>query len=252
MAAAAEVGFEIAGEVTSATEERLEVRVSLTNRGERLCLPVIASGELLGEAASARLPAGIAAGARGELSLGFPLRAEQPGVYPLLLMLEYWVRPSLEANPEPYYQPGYVLIALGENATPALRLSLPEPMRLAVVGNAEVRIESLDGAGHRAWLALRVPRGLRINPVEAEVEVPAKGAARVPVQLFRVDAPWGSRHGVLVAATSLDGALARTSVATGTVEVGSDPAWLPRLRWPLLGLALLLLVAAGAAELRRG
>jgi hypothetical protein len=52
-------------------------------------------------------------------------------------------------------------------------------------------------------------------------------------------------------AQPLDGDLERQSVAAATVDVAPDPSLLPRLRVPLVGLALALLLLSGFAELRR-
>lgn len=45
---------------------------------------------------------------------------------------------------------------------------------------------------------------------------------------------------------------ARAAVVTAVVRVLPDPAWMPRLRWPLLALAVVLLVAAFVSEVRAG
>src|SRR5262249_5949843 len=57
---------------------------------------------------------------------------------------------------------------------------------------------------------------------------------------------------VLLVAEASDGPLARTTVATGVVDIAPDSPWLPRLRLPLLLLAVLLLLSAVALEGRAG
>jgi hypothetical protein len=81
--------------------------------------------------------------------------------------------------------------------------------------------------------------------------VPATGVATAELPLARAGAARGSRHEVLVVAEALDGELARATVATATVDVAPDPSLVPRLRWLLLGLGVLLLAAATLAELRK-
>ena len=79
--------------------------------------------------------------------------------------------------------------------------------------------------------------------------MPGSGTLSTWVRLFRVDAPWNSRQGLLVIARDDTGPLVRTAVAAGAAQVGGDPARLPRLRRPLVALALLLLALAVGAEL---
>ena len=54
-----------------------------------------------------------------------------------------------------------------------------------------------------------------------------------------------------MAASTIDGAEQTSAVAEGAVVVASDPALMPRLRIPLTVLAITLLLAATAVELRR-
>jgi len=84
-----------------------------------------------------------------------------------------------------------------------------------------------------------------------EVDVPAHGRAAPVVTLMRSGAARGTRHGILVVAATIDGALERTTVATGVVEIAPTPAWMPSLDTPLFVLALVLLAAAAAIEVRR-
>jgi hypothetical protein len=240
--------LEVGGSVASQSDDALEVRVDLTNAGDQAAAPLTVSGELFAHQQTQRLEAGVPAGAARSVLLKFPLAEAQPGVHALLLSLEY--ASALGELAQTFDQPGYMLIAIGENAEPAVRLSVPD-VQMDSVGRFAVSLSSRDGAPHRVSLRVRVPRGLRVDPPESSVAVPAQGALPVALSLFRVDAPWQSQQGLLVVATTSDGALLRTTAATGVVHVREDPARMPRLRKPLLALALVLLAVALAAELRR-
>ena len=67
--------------------------------------------------------------------------------------------------------------------------------------------------------------------------------------MLRAGAPRLTRQGVLVLATTADGGEQTVAVAEGAVLLTKDPALMPRLRMPLLALAMALL---GARHRRRG
>lgn len=239
------------GSVVRSSDDALDVRVELTNRGAQAALAVGIEGELFGHRETRRLDDGVPPGATRGAVLTFPLVEDaSPGVHALLLLLDYSVSPGPGQAPLAFGQPAYILIALGENAAPAVRLTIPEAT-LDSVGRFSVELASADGAPHPVRLRVHVPRGLRVDPVDSTLEVPATGAASAEIRLFRVDAPWESRQGVVIVATATDGSLARTTAGTGVVRVLADPARMPRLRKPLLGLALVLLAGAVVAELLR-
>jgi hypothetical protein len=148
-------------------------------------------------------------------------------------------------------QLAWLVVALGASPPPAVRLAA-QPLRLGVRGDLVVRLESADGEPHRVRLRALAARGLRAAGADAEIAVPARGAASALVDVVRAGAPRGSRHAVLVVADATDGPLARTAVAAAPVEVAAFPSRLPRLHVPLLVLGLLLVaVALGAEWLRR-
>ncbi|HSB62453.1 MAG TPA: hypothetical protein VLI67_12085, partial [Vicinamibacteria bacterium] len=131
-----------------------------------------------------------------------------------------------------------------------VRIHSPE-LSLGVRGDLAVGLESLDGSPHRVRLRVLTARGIRAETPPLEVDVPARGRATATVSLMRSGAARGTRHGILLVAETLGGPLKRTSVAGGVVEVAPDPAWMPLLRRPLVGVALLLLAAAAAIEVAR-
>ena len=241
----ADARLEVTGSA-EVSEDGIEARVDLRNIGDAVAEALSVEGELQGDRAQARLTA-LPAGASRQVSLRFPSSPQRPGVHALTLLLDY-------TNPGPrplaVSQRAYLLLALGGAAPPpAVRLAVPEvTMDWSAV--LAVELESADAAAHRVRLRVKAPRWLRVDDPTSEVEVPARGKAEAPVRLFRGSAPWGSRQGVVVVAETTDGALARTTVATGVVEIRSDPAWMPRLRQPLLLLAALFFASALLAEWR--
>ncbi len=227
------------------TEQTIEVRVELTNRGADAARQVAVEGELFDHEAQARLPVDIAAGETRGLTLGFPLDGAAPGVHAAALMIDYQSGP--EAAGTRYSQPAWVLIALGEQAGPSVKIHLKDAS-IDVTGRLDIILESADGAAHRVRLVVKTPHALRAHPVESVAQVPGHGTLTTPVQLFRVDAPWNSRQGLLVIARDETGPLVRTAVAAGAARISGDPARLPWLRRRLIALALLLLAFAVGAE----
>ena len=247
----AEAILDVSGSVVS-TSPRLEVRVVVANRGDRPAAPLEVAGELFGERRRARLAEGIAPGGSGAVRLEFAPRVPRPGLHALVLQLEHPVEgpPDGAGNPPVSSQRAWLLLALGANPTPSVRLAAA-PVRLDVTGVLVVRAESADGAPHRVRVRAFTARGLRAEGDGALVEVPASGAATVAMTLVRAGAPRGSRHAVLLVAESLDGDLARTAVRAVPVEVAADPAVLPRIRSLVLAVGFALVVAALALEWRR-
>jgi hypothetical protein len=247
----AEAAFDVGGAVV-ATSPRLDVRVEITNRGDRLAAPLDVVGELAGERREARLEAGIAPGERGSVVLDFAAEGARPGLHALTLMLEHPQEgpPDAASNPPVASHLAWLVVALGSNPGPAVRL-VPGPLRIDTRGRLAVRVESEDGAPHRVRLRAVTTRGIRAEGEGPEVPVPGAGGTTAEIELVRTGAPHGSRHVILIAAEALDSALSRTAIAAATVEVVDDAAWLPRLRLPLIALAVVLLAVAGLAEWRR-
>jgi hypothetical protein len=202
-------------------------------------------GELLGERRSARLTAGVVPGREGAVLLAFSPVSPRPGTHAVTLLLEYPVEGAADAagNPPMASQLAWLIVALGASPPPAVRLAAP-PLRLEVRGDLVVRLESADGESHRVRLRALAARGLRAAGADAEVAVPASGAASAALGLVRAGAPRGSRHAVLVVADATDGPLARTAVAAVPVEIAAFPSRLPRLRPAVLAAGLLLLAFA--------
>ena len=240
----AEAILGVSGAVVSLAP-RLEVRVVVTNRGDRPAVPLAVVAELLGQRREARIAGGVAAGASGTVSLGFEPGAARPGVHALTLLLEHPVEgpPDGALNPPVASQQTCLLLALGANRGEAVRLAA-DPLQVVVKGVLRVRLESADGAPHRVRLRALGPRGLRAEGDGQTVAVPAKGSTSADLVLVRAGAPRGSRHEVLVLAETLDGTLARADTLAATVGVAPDPSLLPRLRGPLLALGFLLVALA--------
>jgi hypothetical protein len=246
--AGGEAVLEVGGAIV-ATSPRLEVRVVVQNHGDRPAAPLDVVGELAGERREARLADGVPAGGSATALLDFPPPRLRPGVHALTLLLEHPVEgaPDAASNPPVASQRAWLLLAIGASAEPAVTLA-PEPLRLDVRGRLVVVVESADGREHRVRLRVLTARGLRSEGEGEDLTLPARGAVRASFPLVRAGAARGTRHAVLVVAESLDGPLARTTVATAAVEVAPDPSLLPRIRTPLAILGLVLLATALGAE----
>ena len=251
--ARADAVLDVSGSV-AATRPRLEIQLTLTNRGDVRALPVDVRGELFGQAATARLATGLAPGAAGQLTLGFDAQPPRPGTHALTLLLEHPLdgAPDGAGNPPVASQRAFLLLALGATAGEAVRIHA-EPLGLDVRGSLRVRLESPDGERQRVRLQVLTARGLRTGGGPVELSVPAQGETTVEVEIVRAGAARGTRQGVLLVAEALDGPVARTSVAAAAVDVLKDPALLPGLRRPVLatGLALVLLALGHEVRTRR-
>jgi hypothetical protein len=235
--------IDVSGSV-GATAPRLEVRVTLTNRGDRRAGPVEVLGELFGEPRRARVSGGLEPGASGVVVLDFAPTPPRPGLHALTLLLEHPLDgpPDGAGNPPVASQRAWLLLALGASPGEAVRVEA-DPLRLDVRGTLVVRLTSRDREEQRVRLSTLTARGLRPERDPIDVVVPRQGVATVQVPIVRAGAARGSRQALLLVAETPDGPLARTAVGVATVEVLPDPALLPGLRKPLLvtGFALILL-----------
>lgn len=246
----AEALLDVSGSVV-AVAPWLEVRVVVTNRGDRATRSIEITGELLGERRGARLAAGLAPGGSGAVSLDFAPAVTRPGLYALTLLLEHPLdgTPDAAGNPPLASQRAWLLLTLGASPGEAVRLRA-DPLSLDVRGPLAVHLESRDGEAHRVRLRVLPERGLRAEGEPVELDMPARGVVTTHVPMVRAGAARGSRHAALVVAETLDGPLARTSVAAAAIDVRADPSLLPRLRAPLLVAGFALLLTAFGFEIR--
>jgi hypothetical protein len=246
--ARSEAVLDVSGSVVS-TAPRLVVRVVVANRGDRPAAPLDVTGDLLGERREARLVGGVPPGGSDAVLLEFTPGSGLPGVHALTLLLEYPVEgpPDGAGNPPMDSRIGWLLLALGSNPGPAVRLAAEAPS-LDVKADLAVRLESADGQPHRVRVRALTARGLRAEGDGAWVSVPAAGATSTLLPLVRAGAPRGSRQAVLLVAECDDGAVARTDVLATPVEVAPDPSLLPRLRTRLLVTGLVLVAIALGVE----
>ncbi len=244
-----DAAIDVSGAVV-ATTPRLVVRVALTNRGDRPAGPIDVEGELFGETEHARHASELAPGASADVSLEFGALPRQPGLHALALRLEHPVPGPADAanNPPLASRRAFLLLALGAQPTPAVRLRA-EPLALDVRGALVVHLAASDEAA-RVTLRALTPRGVRAEGGPLEVAVPAQGEAKALVPLVRAGAPRGSRLEVLLIAETRSAPLARSSVGFAAVRVADDPALLPRLRTPLFVVGVGLLAVALGYELR--
>jgi hypothetical protein len=246
----AEPTFEVGGNVALNEDGDLAVRVDLTNRGAAATGPVKVSGELAGHYEEATVEPGVEPGQKVAASLVFPSEVPRPGVYPVVLLLDYAPRVVASAAPPALSQRAFLLLTLGATAAEAVRLSAPE-VTLRDRTAVPVALESADGRAHHVRLRVLTPRGLNAERIEDEVQVPASGVISISVPLLRGAAPRPSRQGVLIMAETLDGETAQASASTTVVAVeAAPPDLMPRWRDPFLVAAALLLAAAAVLEWR--
>lgn len=249
-AARADSVLDVSGSVV-ATAPRLTVRITVTNRGDARAGPIEVRAELFGEPATASLRDGLAPGAEGDVTLAFDAAPPRPGLHALTLLVEHPLpgTPDAASNPPMASQRAYLLLALGANPGEAVRIEA-DPIRLDVRGTLVVHLESRDGEGQRVRLRALTARGLRPDTDPIEVSVPPDGPVTARLPIVRAGTPPERRQALLLVAETLDGPLARTSVAAAFVELMPDPARLPRLRVPLLAVGLALLAVAFGYEVR--
>jgi hypothetical protein len=202
-------------------------------------------GELLGHRVRGRLVS-IPPGEERVLLLRYPAEVPRPGVHALTLLTDYGTT-SQGARTS---QCLFLLLALGATTAPPVSLTVGETS-LDSYDPLIARVKSADDRPHRVRLRVVTARGLRAGDA-IRLEVPASGEVTARIPLLRAGAPRDSRQGVLVIAEDEGDEPARAAVVTAVVNVLPDPAWMPRLRWPLLALAVVLLVAAFVSEVRGG
>jgi hypothetical protein len=241
--------FEVAGSVSLTGDDELEVRVDLTNRGGTATGPVAVTGELAGHYDEAKLAAGVRPGETLPARLVFPREVPRPGVYPMVLLLDYSPRGPAGGTPAAVSQRAFLLLTLGAAAPSAVRISAPE-VRLRDRALLPVTLESADGQAHRVRMRVLTARGLNPERARDEVAVPASGPVTVVVPLLRGSAPRPSRQGVLMVAETVDGDVVQSSTATTVVAVEAASDLLPRLRVPVAVTGGLLLAVAAVLEWR--
>ena len=243
--ARAQALLDVSGSVVSVAP-RLEVRVVVTNRGDRPAGPLEVTGELFGERRLGRLAGGVPPGGEGAVHLEFDPAGARAGLHALTLLLEHALEgpPDGAGNPPMASERAWLLIALGgPSPAPAVRLAA-DPLVLGVEGHLAVRLDSADGERHRVRVRALTARGLRADGSGALVDVPAEGTASAALPLVRAGAPRGSRHAVVLVAEVEDGPVARTAVLAVPVGVAADPSLVARFRAPLFALGLALLAVA--------
>jgi hypothetical protein len=225
------------------------VRVDLINRGDAASGGVSVLGELAGHYDEARVPDGVAPGATVAAHLVFPREVPRPGVYPVVLLLEYTPAAAAGVTPAARSQRAFLLLNLGATAAPPVRIVAPEvTLRDRVL--LPVVLESADGRAHRIRLRVLAPRGLNPEHLQDEVTVPASGPATVSVPLLRGGVLRPSRQGLLLVAETLDGDVAQASTSTIVVAVEAGTDLMPKWRDPFVVAAGLLLAAAAVLEWR--
>jgi len=225
----------------------LVVAVQVDNRGDAAVGPLVVSGELASRYDEARAENGVAAGSWTEVALRFPAEIEQAGVHAVALRLDYQSPPRTGAWAS---QAAYLLVALGANPPAAVRITTHEA-EVETRGAVPVELESTDGRAHEVRLRLLTPKGLNPFGEAPPVTVPGTGRVAAPLEVLRAGAPRLTRQGVLIVATAVDGGEQSVAVAEGAVVLTKDPALMPRLRIPLLVLAMALLATAIGIEVYR-
>ena len=237
------------GGAVSGTDEEIEVRVDLTNRGAVATGAVTIGGELAGHDDEATVAAGVAPGQTASARLTFPRQLPRPGVHAVVLLLEYAARAAGGGSSPPLSQRAFLLLTLGADAAVPVRIAAPD----VVLGDRAlwpVTFESADGRAHRMRVRALGPRGLNPEHAADEIAVPATGAVTLPIPLLRGSVPRPSRQGLLLVAETIDGDVAQAATATAVAMVAPAPNALARVRVPLIVAGSLLLAAAAWLEWR--
>jgi len=224
-----------------ATEKALVVHLAVANVGDATAAGLSVAARLAGSEAVGYRDTPLAPGESGELLLEFPPEVPRLGRHALLLYLEY---SQPDAAPERLAQRAFLLLDLGASPQPAVAVQAA-PVRLVHAAVLEVEVENLEAEPHDVRVSVEPLRGLRVPDVAPELQLAPHARQRVPVRLLRGEAVRGAEQGVVVVVELLDGPVERTSATTTVVAVEPATPWLVRLRLPLLGLAGLLLAAAG-------
>lgn len=231
------------------SDEAVEIRVDVRNTGEGRLTSLCLGGDLIGSHAEAAL-GDLDPGRARSATLSFPYDHEwRPGRHVVPLQLRY--TPGAGSTPSlPTDVRAFLVLELAAPAEPAVRLTAGD-LTLDLRGRLPVTLESADGRAHPVRVRVFPPRGLVASGPPPVVDVPAQGSVSVGVPLLYGAAPRDTPVGVLVVAEALDGPLERMALATATVAMAPDPAFLPKLRAPLALVALVLLGAGLLAEWRR-
>jgi len=237
----------VAGAVES-QDGRIDVRVDVSNRGAVDATRLDVTAELGDELDRKALEGGVIAGGLRSAWFTFTPPA-RTGVHVLGLRLDYTQAAGEGRTAAELSQSAFLLLSIGANPPAMVSVTAGETS-FDLAGALPVRVSSADGRPHRARVRVLTPRGLNAN-APVEVDVPAAGAADARVPLLRGNGPRPSRHGVVAVAETLDGDVAHAAVTTALVSLEADPARMPKLRPWIAGTAILLLLAAGAAEWRR-
>jgi hypothetical protein len=233
--------IEISGRAWLA-DEGIEVALELQNSSRMELGPLSIEAELMRQVRRARIEEALAPGEKHALRLRFAGELPRPGVYPLVLLFEY-AHDAVQIS-----RRGCLLLSLGENAFPALRVSIDD-LVIRWQATTSVSLASADGRPHRTVLRVLSGRGLRIVDEERRLIVPADESVRVPIRVLYAGAPRSTRQGLLAVASAEDDAVERTSVASSVVHVQDDKPLLSRLRWPLAAIGFMLLACVVAFEL---
>lgn len=246
----AEDRIDVSGRVVAWSPE-IVVSLTLTNRGAAEAAGIEVTGELAADREATRLAGTLAPGASADVALTFAGPPPRPGLHALTLLVEHPLAGSPDAGGNPPVSSRRVSLplAIGVQPEPAVSLAAA-PLALDVRGSLAVRLASRDAAPHRVRLRALAARGLRVEAGPLEVAVPAAEPVVAEVEVVRAGAPRGSRQELLLVAETLDGPLARDSVATATVEVREDPGLLPLLRGPIVAAGVALLAIAIVYEVR--
>ena len=219
----------------------LDVQVDLENTSAADVRPLTVTGELRGDEESTELKSGLARGERERVVLHFP--EAPPGTFGLALRLIYPPQPGATETVE---QLQCIALRAGGEVTPPIAIHAPD-LALETTAEWPLTISSTDGKPHHVQLWIEVPRGLGVSTLSLAVDVDGKTPSVRRPRLYRGKIVRGARVGAYVMAEAEGG----TSVlGQGTIEILPDPALLPRLRLPLAILALLLLSAAAALEVK--
>lgn len=247
-AAAGRLALEVAARAALGVEGLLEVRATVTNRGDEPALNLQASAlHPPGRASSGPVEV-LPPGRSAELALSYGVAPRPPGRYAVVLLLDLQ-----DHNQYPLSALGHAYYAVGPDQESPLALEA-QPLELRGQGRLALRLANPGPAPLKVALGVFAPRELRVDQAPPEIDLPAGGGRDLVLAITNLSGQPQAQYPLLIwTACDLGG---RHSELVSEAKVSLAPegnVFRERLAWWLALLALLAAwVAWRQARARRG